>query len=293
MISETVVQSERHTLRWSLAVASFLTALKVGIGLWTHSLAILASAVDSLMDIMASTVNFISLRAAEAPPDSRHPYGHGKIESLAGLIQCVFLTASSSALIWQAVKRLLVGEPLRQVGWGMATMAFSAIITLALVLRLSQALRRTGSLIFESERLHYASDVWTNAGVLLTLFLVSRTGLGLLDPLVSFAVAVYILAGAGKIVTRAFHNLIDERASEDIEPRLSQLILAYHPSVAGFHDLRTRRSGSRIFIEVHVVFKNEDSFRAVHETTEGLIRKIQQSIPASEVVVHMDPEGAA
>lgn len=278
-------------IRWSLATAGFLAIVKVCVGIFTQSLAVLASAVDSLMDVMASGINFISYRAASSPPDAEHPYGHGKIEPVAGLFQSLFIAGSAGVLIWQAIVRLIHGEPLRHMGWGLVTMAASALITMFLVLRLRRAARRADSLILDAEVLHYSSDIWSNGGILLTLILIKQTGLMLLDPLVSFAVAVYIMAGAGRIFYHALQQLLDRRLPDADERRVAELILHHHPTIAGFHDLRTRRSGARTFIDVHVVFKDQDSFRAVHETTESLIQRIREAVPDSEVVIHMDPEG--
>lgn len=289
-MTHTATETRQRALRLSLGVASGLALLKGTVGFWTQSLVILASAVDSLLDVVVSSMNYLSVVASESPADDRHPYGHGKIESLAGLFQSVFIAASALFLIWQSIERVLNGKPLRALGWGIATMGISMAVTLFLVVRLRRVARETGSLIMDTETLHYSSDLWTHVGVVITLFLIGWTRLVLFDPLVSFAIALFILVASAKIFYRSAHDLLDHRLPSEIETQLKDLILNHHPTLVSFHDLRTRKSGQKTFIEFHVVFKGEDSFKAVHDTTEELIAEIRKAIPNADVTAHMDTE---
>lgn len=280
----------RRVLRLSIATAASLALLKGAVGFWSGSLVIIASMIDSMLDVVVSSMNYLSLRASEKPADEEHPYGHGKVEYLAGLFQSVFIAGSAGYLGYEAVQRVISGKPIELMGVGIATMLVSTAATLMLIWRLQRVIRQGGSVILETEALHYTTDVASNLGAAATVALVWWTGLQVLDPIVAFAVAVYILKGAGEIFLRSTRHLMDHRLPTTVEEELKSMIEGFHPSIVGYHAFRTRSSGIRTFVDFHLVFRGNPLFKDVHEITEDLIAKLKSRLPHAEFTVHMDPE---
>src|SRR3989338_5668552 len=176
-------------IQLSIATAFFLTLFKLVIGLVTYSLAVIASAFDSLMDILVSSVNLIAVKEADKPADREHLYGHGKIESLAGLFQSLLISVSGIYLVVEAVRRLIFGSRLEHIPVAIGVMVISMGLTVLLVIRLKRVLRETQSIIVGTEALHFTTDLLTNGGVIIALVLVRLTGSNLCDLLVAFAIA--------------------------------------------------------------------------------------------------------
>ena len=177
----------------SIGTAFFLTVFKLSVGFFTHSLGLIASAVDSLMDVLVSTVNYIAIREADKPADKEHLYGHGKIESLAGLFQSLVISASGVFLVAESIRRLITGSHISHISVAVGVMFVSMALTFFLVLKLKQVLKETGSIIVGTEALHFTVDFLTNGGVILALALVYVTGSGIWDLIVAFLIACYIL----------------------------------------------------------------------------------------------------
>jgi len=190
--NENRLKQKRSTLVFSVCSALCLTLVKTAGGLATHSMAVLASAADSFMDLLISLVNLLALKEADRPADRSHPYGHGKIEHVAGLFQCFFMSCSVIYLVWEALRRLIEGTYLMHLGLGYGIMAFSIAVTLLVVLRIRWIAKKTQSIILETESLHYSTDILTNLGTLGVLFLVQRTGMLFWDLLFSLVIAAYL-----------------------------------------------------------------------------------------------------
>ena len=276
---------------WSIAGASVLGILKLAAGLLTNSMAIMASALDSGMDAASSTVNYIAAREAAKPPDEDHEYGHGKIESLASLFQSLAISVSGIFLIIESVRRLIQGSFIEEIKAGIAVMAFSFLVTLAIIARLTLAQKKTGSLILSTEKLHYTTDIFSNGGALAALVLVKWTGLVALDLIFSIAVAAYIFKTSYGILRQAVDELLDKSLPPVSKDEIARVIQGYHPSLGGLHNFRSRRVGQQVFMDFHIEIRGEDDFKKAHDMTEGLIAKIRDRYPEADVTVHYDPEG--
>lgn len=281
-----------QALVWSIAVAVVLAVVKIAAGVFTNSMAILASALDSGMDAASSAINYIAAREAVKPPDEDHPYGHGKIESLASLFQSLAIGVSGLFLIVESVRRLVHGTFVQEIGAGIAVMLFSLLVTAVLLLRLTWAQKKTGSLILSTEKLHYATDIFTNGGALAALVLVKITGIVFLDLLFSTAVAAYIFKTSYGILRQAVDELLDKSMPPASTEEVAKIIHDYHPAIGGLHNFRSRRVGKQIFIDFHVEVSGEHDFKKAHDLTEGLIEKIKERYAGADVTVHYDPEGA-
>ena len=279
----------QRTALLSVAVAFGLSALKLAAGVATGSISVLASLADSVLDLFASILNFVAIRKASKPADLDHAYGHGKAESLAGLFQSLIVGASGVYLIVVAVRRLVHPVALEHEAVGLGVMAVSIIVTLALVGRMRRVVKKSGSVALEADSLHYATDVLTNLGVIVSLGLHRFFGLQIADPLVSLAIAAYVLHSAWAILRKSVDVLMDRQLpGPDIE-RIREIVAGFAPEIVGYHDLRTRSSGTQSFIELHLDIPGRQSFEQAHRITERVVRALERAFPGALVTAHSDP----
>ena len=236
--------------RLSVAAAAFLIVLKTATGLLTGSISVWASLLDSTMDIFASVINYFAVRAASRPPDDDHHYGHGKAESLAGLFQSFVITVSGIFLIREAVRRVMTPHATALEWVGVGTMAVAGAVSVALVTRLRKVAKETDSPALAADSVHYTTDVFTNGAALVALLVVALTGWTLADPLFSIAISAFILWSAFEVARDAVNVLMDRKLGPEVDDAVAAVVESFRDrGVTGFHDLRTRRSGSYKFID--------------------------------------------
>jgi len=286
------VGQKREVIRLAIITAGGLMVMKMVIGVVTLSMAVIASAVDSLMDILVSTVNYISLREASKPADHEHAYGHGKIESLASLFQSLIISGSGLFLIYVSVRRLADHRPLVFIEVGVVVMVISTIVTFFLIRKLQAVSKSTGSPIVGTETLHFKVDLLTNVGIIIALLLVRSTGLIYWDLMIALVIAVYILRESFRIMRNSIDELIDRALPDEIQDDVRRTVLNFDRRVLGMHNFRTRQMGNQKFMEFHVEVPKTLGFQEAHELTEDLIDAVKQKYPGSDVNVHYDPEGA-
>ena len=283
-------RAKHSAARLSIIAAAFLIILKTATGWLTGSISIWASLLDSAMDIFASTLNFIAVRAASRPPDEDHAYGHGKAESLAGLFQAFVISVSGLYLVWRAILRLVSPPEIAHEGLGIATMFVASLVSVALVTRLKKVARATDSPALKADAVHYASDVYTNAAALVALLTIALTGWQLADPIFSLAISAYILSSAVSVAREAIDILMDRRLPKEIDEEVAAVVVRFRDEgVVGFHDLRTRRSGAYKFIDLHLEVQREQSLEEAHALTVRVLRAIEEAIPRTRVQIHTDP----
>ena len=276
--------------RLSIAAAALLIALKTATGYTTGSISVWASLLDSAMDIFASVINYFALRAAARPPDEDHRYGHGKAESLAGLFQSFVIGASGCFLMFEAVRRLFMPRPTAQEWLGVGTMAVAMAVSFALVARLKSVARRTDSPALAADAVHYATDVYTNGAALVALLAVAVTGWTPADPLISMLISAFILKSAVDVGRDSVNVLMDRRLPRAIDAKVAAVVERFRAEgVVGFHDLRTRRSGSHKFIDLHLEVEADQSLQDAHDLSVRVLRAIEADIPRSRVQIHTDP----
>ncbi len=268
-----------------------LAVMKFSAGYFTHSMAVIASGLDSAMDMATSFVNFIAAREAAKPPDEDHAYGHGKIESLASLFQSLLIGLSGLFVVFESIRRFVSGTYLHDLESGIIIMVTSMTLTLLLVWKLGKTTGRNHSLILATEKLHYSMDVFTNGGAIAALLLVKITGFVFWDLLCSIAVALFVFKTSAKIFRTAVDELLDKSLSPVSKEEIENLIQGFNPSIGGLHNFRSRRVGKQIFLDFHVEIRGEEDFRKAHLMTEDLIDKIREKYLEADVTVHYDPEG--
>ena len=271
----------------SVATAAILIAAKLVAWAITGSVSVLASLVDSMMDVAASLINLFAVRYSLMPADREHRFGHGKAESLAGLAQTTFIAGSAVFLILQAFDRLLHPRPLEDVGIGVGVMVFAILATLALLILQRHVIRVTGSTAIKADALHYTTDVLVNGSIIIALLL-SGYGWPGIDALFALGIAGYILYSAWHIGHEAFQLLMDRELPDEQRQRIRHAALA-HNQVRGVHDLRTRRSGHDIFIQMHLVLDDDLSLFDAHEIGDEVEASIREIHPEADILIHKDP----
>lgn len=271
----------------SVMVAILLVLLKAVIWWLTGSVSLLAGLTDSLLDSLASLLNLIAITIALKPADHNHRFGHGKAEALAGLGQAVFITISALLVGWQGVKHLLQPMPLVNAYWSILVMLFSLVITIALVIFQRYVVKKTASTAITADSLHYKSDILLNISILLALLL-SYHGWQQSDAFFGVLIACYILWSAYSVGKEAIAILMDKELPEKVVKQMLALAEAV-PDVMGIHDLKTRKSGSHWFVQLHVELPATMSLFKAHQLCLQIRGVIQQQWPQADVIIHADP----
>jgi ferrous-iron efflux pump FieF len=276
----------------SVSVASVLVLLKLWALGETGALSVAASLADSAMDLMVSVGAMAAIVYAARPPDEDHAFGHTSAEDIAALGQAIFILVSAGVITVAAVMRLISPQPetLTAEGRGMAVMAVSVVLTLALVLWQGRVARRTGNRVVQADRLHYLGDLLPNIGAILSLWASARYGLYQIDSVVALAAAGMLALGALRIGKAAFDALMDRRADPVIIEGIAAMARDW-PGVHGFHDLKTRTAGSRVFVNLHIELDGELPLREAHDIGASLRRAILQAYPQTDVIIHKDVAG--
>lgn len=282
-------QRKLRAARLSIATAGSLALLKLGAGLVTGSLAVLSSAIDSLLDILMSGVNFLAIRQAEQPADQSHPFGHGKFETLATLFQALVIAGSGCWIIFESIQRLLSGAQPKQLGSGILVLVFSAAVSSWISRYLHRVGRQTESSALEADALHFAMDVYTNGALVVGLILIAWLQTPWLDPVLSLLVACYILFEAVRLVRHGLRDILDEGLPEAVRLEISALIEAHQQYLVDYHHLRTRRAGSQKIIDFHLTVCKHLSVEEAHDIADHLEKRIEQHIAGADVTIHIEP----
>lgn len=277
----------RLASRASVATALTLIAIKLFAWLYSDSASMLASLTDSFADALASIVNLIAIRYAIVPADKDHRYGHGKAEPLASLAQSVFILGSAVLLLIHGIERLGEPQPLEHASVGIVVSIIAIALTLALVMLQKKALDATGSTVVAADSLHYKSDLFLNAGVLLALVLASFGWLWA-DGLFALLIAVYIGYQAAELAYDSAQSLLDRELDAETREEIAALV-TQDARVKGFHDLRTRQSGKTMFVQLHLELDGQLTLHEAHEIADATEKRIRNALGEAEVLVHQDP----
>ncbi|ABV34894.1 cation diffusion facilitator family transporter [Shewanella sediminis HAW-EB3] len=271
------------------AVATALTLIIIKMAAWMYSgsASMLASLTDSFADALASIVNFIAIRYAIVPADQDHRYGHGKAEPLAALAQSAFILGSAFLLLFHGGDRLINPTPINHAMVGVVVSVVAIVLTFALVLLQKRALAETSSTVVEADALHYKSDLFLNAAVLLALVL-SQYGWWWADGLFAILIAIFIGQQAIGLGYRSIQSLLDRELDADTRLTIVELIQE-DPRVNGFHDLRTRESGKTTFIQCHLELDGDLTLRDAHTIADETEERLRNAFDHAEVIIHQDP----
>ena len=277
------------TAWFSLGSAVILASAKFVAGVLSGSLGVLSSAFDSLADIFMSGVNLLSIRKSMHPADTSHPYGHGKVESLATVFQAAVIAATGGWVVWEGVRRLIGGRVPESADKGIVVMAIALPASWYISRRIRKAGEETGSPALMADSVHFATDVYTNAGILGSLLVFRFTGWAWLDPGVALLVGIYILVVAAKLLLPAIQDLMDRGLPEESVELVRRVIDRHRPFIVDFHDLRTRRAGPEKHVDFHLVVCREYKLEDAHRVADHLEKEVQLALGNAHVVTHIDP----
>ena len=276
----------------SVATAAVLIGIKLVAWLYTDSVSLLSTLVDSVLDVFASMINLLAVRHALTPADREHRFGHGKAEPLAALGQSAFISGSALFIVFEAGHRLFTPVQLGNTGFGIGVLVFSIVATFVLTRFQAYVVRKTGSLAIQADSLHYVGDLLVNGSVIVALLLVSHLGWIWADAVFGLGIAVYILVNAWRIARGAYDMLMDRELPDEDREQIKEIIKA-HPEVIGLHDLRTRASGRDTFIQIHLEFDGEMTLLQSHKIVDEVEARLREAFPGAEVIIHQDPYGIA
>lgn len=268
--------------------ALLLVVLKLYAWFITDASSMLASTTDSLLDLFASVMNVVILRYALAPADAEHRFGHGKAESLAGLVQSAFVMGSALLLIFHGVGRMLTPQVIVRSDIGIVVTVIAIILTLLLVVIQRVVISKTKSVAISADALHYQSDLFLNVGVLLALFLSQGIWIRA-DGFFTILVGLYLLWGASQIVWLSVYHLMDHELSVEEQSTITNIV-KNHDKTYGLHDLRTRQSGPMKFIQFHLELDDNLSLFEAHAIGESIEVEIEKQLAPCEVFIHHDPQ---
>jgi ferrous-iron efflux pump FieF len=273
----------------SVSVSAFLVAIKAFAYFASHSVAMLASLADSALDLFTSSLNLFAIHHALTPADDEHRFGHGKAEPLAGLAQAAFITASALFLVIQAVNRILAPEPLDNSIPALLVMCVAIAFAIGLILYERKVVAKTGSVALEADKNHYLGDLATNVGVVLALILTVYVGWTLADPLIAIAVAGVMVWTAWGVGRTSMDQLMDHELPQEDRDEIARIVRG-HGAVRSLHDLKTRKAGLSVFIQVHLELDPQMKLAEAHAISDEVERDLMAAFPGAEVIIHQDPE---
>ncbi len=254
------------------------------------SLAVFSSLIDSVTDLFASTVSFLAVYFSSKPASINHRYGFGKTEALSALLQALFVGASGLFVIVDGIKRLINPVEINQIDIAIYIMVFSIISTLFLVLFQTYVAKKTNSLAIKADRAHYVVDFLTNSTVIISLICVHFFGFYLFDVIAGLFISVYLLYNAYSLAKESIDLITDRELSNDIRKNIEHIVLETD-GVLGMHDFRSRSLGDIYFIELHLELDGNISLYSAHDLTNIVEKKITESYPNSQILIHQDPYG--
>ncbi len=273
--------------RLSILSNTCLIIMKLIVGMISGSVSIISEAIHSSMDLMAAVIAFFSVKVSDNPPDSRHPYGHGKVENISGVIEALLIFVAAIWIIIEAVKKLL-GEAieLESIAIGSVVMLISAIVNIIVSRRLYKVARETKSVALEADALHLKTDVFTSLGVAVGLGLIMLTGINWLDPVIAILVALFIIRESYILLKRAFTPLLDEAWENDDIDDLEKTLNELH---VNYHELRTRIAGNYRFIDLHIDMPKDLSVENAHIYCDQIEKELTTKFENLNVTIHVEP----
>lgn len=274
----------------STSVAGLLVIMKMTVGILSGSIAVLASAIDSMLDLLVSLFNYFALHTAEKDPDDQFHYGRSKVEPLAAVIEGIVVSFSALFILYGALSKIIHPKEMEYMNESVAVMIVSFIVTAILVYFLNSVAKKTNNMVIKADALHYKTDLFSNGAVLMALVLISYTAEQLIDPILGIVIAIYMIYSAIPIIKEGILMLLDAALNpEDVDKILE--VLDNEKNITDYHYLQTRESGSHIFVSVHVVFNVSISLYDAHLVSDKIEDKIKDLFKdkVTHVLVHMDP----
>ncbi len=271
-------------------VSLILAIIKLTVGLMSGSVALLASAVDSIMDMFVSVFNFLAIRLSDRSPDERFAFGYGKIEALAATLEGLVVMGSGIFIIYESIQKFINKESVTHISLSIIVMIFSIFTVGALVAFLAHVVKKTNNMVIKADLLHYKTDLYSNSAVLLSLAIIYFTDWYWIDILFGAAIGIYIIKEAYELVKEGAQVLLDvSLPKEEIEKIIS--IVENDPDITDFHFLKTRFAGKYKFVEIHIVLVPDILLLHAHRIADSVEDKIKEIDTQKKwhIMIHLDP----
>ena len=283
-------QAKSRAAQLSIISNTALILIKLTAGIMMQSVSVISEAVHSGIDLVAAVIAWFAVRESGKPADEDHPFGHGKIENVAGTIEAVLIFGAAIYIIYEAVLKLVEGKiEIESLGLGAGVMAVSAIANFLVSRHLMQVARKTDSVALEADALHLRTDVYTSAGVLGGLVAIKLTGLAVLDPIVAIMVALLIIKAAWDLTQSAFLHILDVSLPEEEARIIHEVMAEYTGRYREYHKVRTRKSGHIRHIDMHLVVPGGTTVEAAHRLSHEIADRIGEQLAYSHTLVHIEP----
>lgn len=281
---------EKKATLISSSVAFVLVTLKLTVGIISGSVAVLASAIDSLLDLVVSAFNYFALHNSDKEPDEKFNFGRRKLEPLAAVIEGTIISLSALFIFYEAISKMVQGSVISHLQASLGVMIASLIITAGLVLFLNSVANKTGNMVIRADALHYKTDLLSNGAVLASLAFIALTDYTFVDPILGIAISIYMLYSAFPLIQEGIMMLLDAALDSDSVKRINHL-LDNENAITSYHDLRTRQSGSDLYISAHIVFNVSTSLFDAHQVGDRIEYALINLFPDNTVhpLIHLDP----
>jgi len=286
---EDLNREKKSIARLSILSNSLLVVAKLVVGLTIGSVSVISEAIHSGIDLVAAVIAYFSVRKSSEPPDREHAFGHGKYENISGAVEAVLIFVAAMLIIWEAYQKIVNGVVLEDVSLGIVIMGLSALVNLYVSQRLMKTARRTESIALEADAWHLRTDVLTSLGIFAGLVAIKLTGIKILDPIFAILVALFILRAALDLTIKSVRDLMDVNLPEAEVEEIERIIRDHAVRFVGFHELRTRRSGSDRFIDLHLVVSKEMNVEQAHDLADHIEKDLAERFPRASVITHVEP----
>lgn len=284
------IMNKQNSALLSVISNSVLIVIKLLAGILMHSVSVISEAIHSSIDLIASLIAFLSIRVAVKPADEDHPFGHSKYENISGFVEAILIFFAAILIIYEAVRRIVTGTYVENLGTGIIVMLFASFVNAVVSYFLFKVSKKEDSIALRADAMHLLTDVFTSLGVTIGLVVIKVTKLGILDPIIAIFVALLIIKASIGLTKEALKDLTDTSLPEK-EVKEIENIIKSNIEITSFHKLRTRKSGSRREIDVHLRVDKDYNIVEAHELSHKVSKQIVDKFPDSHVIIHIEPEG--
>jgi len=286
---EEMGRRRRVAARASVISNTSLVIGKFIVGIMMSSVAIISEAIHSSIDLLAAVIAVYAVSQSAKPADGDHAYGHGKFEDVSGTVEAALILVAAIFIVYEAAKRLIATGEVDMPLAGVAIMAVSVGLNIAVSRYLFKVARETASVALEADALHLSTDVWTSVGVLGAMILLYFTGVWWIDPVVAIGVAVLIMYAAYELTRRTLKDLVDAPLPDEDIAAIKKVLDEHKEMHIGFDALRTRRAGPERHIDMHLHFPPSMPVAEAHDIAHHIQLEIETSLPRSVILIHLEP----
>lgn len=289
-----VQETKIKVARLSIISNTCLTTGKLIVGLAMGSVGVISEAVHSGLDLIASLIAFAAVRHSGKPADKEHPYGHGKFENLAGILEALLIMLAALGIFAHAIPKIIQGGgEIESLGWGALVMGISAVVNFVISQKLIKVGKATDSPALVADGWHLRTDVYTSAGVLIGLAAIYLTGYTIIDPLIGVAVGLLIVKASIDLIKESMGVMLDVSLPLEEEEAIKGVLQRHSNQFLEYHGLRTRKSGPYRYVDLHLVVSRHISVGSAHLLCDRIEAEIEQELPGVQVLIHCEPCEAA